>query len=38
MENFKCLVFIDFSSNCYKIIKFLNKEVALLYYSVALKK
>ena len=38
MENFKCLVFIDFSSNCCKIIKFLNKEVALLYYSVALKK
>lgn len=38
MENVICLIFIDYEKNMYKIIKFLNRDIAKEYYRVALKK
>ena len=38
MDNFKCLVFVDFSTRLHKIITFKTKEVANIYYSIASKK
>lgn len=38
MENVICLIFIDYEKNMYKIIKFLNRDIAKEYYRVALRK
>ena len=38
MENVICLIFMNFEKNMFKILKFLNRDIAKEYYKVALRK